>query len=296
MNQNPPISQYSPEEIFASAPACEVARTIRRDEPAQVSQLLTRHPELDPNKAGARGLTLLFWAYAHGCFACLRPLVDHGADPSRRLTITDSQGDVIATHLVNLAAVDPDDEALTALLLLGASASSKNERGESALHSVVLAENYPRMRQLLDHGADVDATDRSGATIITLLARRGHFEQVYYLLQQGADFRKPDNEVARLTQETDADDEASTAWQIRVKQKLAARGVSFPVPRPGAARYAAVQAQWEQTLEGRDWRVRLREFGAPPEVVGRQWVEEADRAFAALQAWMALRGLPEPPL
>ncbi len=152
------------------------------------------------------------------------------------------------------------------------------------------------MRQLVSHGADLNATDRAGVTAITLLARLDNFEQVYYLLQQGADHRKPHDEVALWTQENDTSAGEALNWQIKVKQKLMARGVRFPVPRPGAARYAQVRAEWEKTLEGRDWRILLSEFGADAEVVGQRWVARSDEAFAALRAWMARTGIAEPPV
>lgn len=290
----PTPASPSPEEFFAAGPTREIAGAIARGDRAGLAALLAQHPALDPNFRGEQGMSFPLWAYTCRRPECLRPLVDHGADLSRRLTLPDGAGGTRNTHLVNLAVLDPDDERLTALLLLGANPSTKDEHGHPALHAAVAAENFARMRQLLDHGADLNGTDRTGTTAITLLARTGNFTQVYYLLQQGADFRKPDNEAATWVQETDTDDDDARAWQIKVKEKLMARGVRFPVPRPGAARYAGVQAQWEQTLEGRDWRQRLYEYGSGAEVVGRPWVEAAELAFAALQVWMQRQGIPEP--
>ena len=291
-----PIAQLLPEDIFAPGPALEAAKAILRDDHAGLDQVFTQHPELDPDLRGKRGATLSLWAYAHRRLRCLRTLCDHGADMSRRLTLDDGQGTTTSTHLLNLAVLDPDDEQLTSLLLLAANPSTKDENGTPAPHAAVLANNFTRMRQLIHYGADVDGTDRTGTTVITLVARLGNFEQVYFLIQQSADFRKPDNEVALWVQETDAPDEATRAWQIKAKEKMMARGLRFPVPRPGAARYASVQAQWEQTLEGRDWRLRLNEFGSEAEVVGPTWIEAAEVAFAALQVWMQRQGIPEPPM
>ena len=295
-NVTNPIYNEAPQTYFPSSPALDVAQAIRQDDVAAIDQLFKQHPGLDPNQPGQKGVTFLFWAYAHHHIASMKALTAHGADVNRPLHLPNEQGGVDTTHLLNIATEGPKNNLLVALLDLGANPNVKDERHVPALLNAVYINNYERMRILLDHGADIDGEDSSGATAVSTLANLNGFEQVYYLLNRGADWRKSDGEVALDTQENDIGNDGSVAWQIEVKPCLKAKGVKFPVPSSGAARYATIRQRWEQTPEGHAWRVKLDALGSQPDVVGRPWVKQEDAAIAAMQAWMVREGIPEPPL
>jgi uncharacterized protein len=291
-----PIYKHAPEEYFPAAPALDVARAIRADDVAALDKVFAQHPGLDPNQEGRQGVTFLFWAYAHHHIKMLKALVAHGADPNRPLRLPNEKGGADATHLVNIAAGGPKDELLVALLDLGANPNAIDERKEPALHNAMYAHQYQRMKLLLDHGADIDAMDSSGATAAVVLARLNYFELVHYLLGRGADWRKSDGEIALWTQENDIGNVRATQWQIKVKHLLIAKGVKFPVPSSGAKRFAAIREKWEQTPEGHAWRVKLDALGAQPDVVGKAWTKEEVPARLAMRAWMQREGIPMPPL
>lgn len=273
-----------------------MARAIRTDDVATLDKLFAAHPGLDPNQEGRQGVTFLFWAYAHHHVRAIKALVAHRADPNRPLRLPNAKGSVDATHLINIATQGPKDELLVALLELGANPNTVDERKVPALLNAVYINNYTRMKILLDHGANIDAVDGSGVTAAATLASLNNFEQVHYLLERGADWRKSDGEVALWTQENNIGNARATQWQLKVKHLLQAKGVRFPVSSSGAKRYAAIREKWEQTPEGRSWRVKLDALGARPDVVGKAWTREEDAAFAAMQAWMQREGIPEPPL
>ena len=291
-----PIYKHAPEEYFPAAPALDVARAIRADDTKTLNQVFAQHPGLDPNQAGRQGVTFLFWAYAHHHVQVMKALVAHGADPNRPLHLPNEKGGTDTTHLLNIAAAGPKDELLIALLDLGADPNAKDERHEPALHNAMYAHQYPRMKLLLDRGADIDAMDSSGATAAVVLARLNYFELVHYLLQRGADWRKVDGSIALNTQEKGIGNAQATQWQLKVKHLLQAKGVRFPVPSSGAARYASIRQRWEQTPEGHAWRVKLDALGARPDIIGKAWTREEAAALAAMQAWMQQQGIPEPPL
>ena len=249
-----------------------------------------------PRSAGQDGVTFLYWAYAHHRVNAIRALVARGADLNRPLVLADGQGGTDTTHLLNLATRAPQDDVFLALLELQADPNVQDERHEPALLNAVYRNDYQRMRLLLDHGADIDITDSAGYTAMSTLASLNGFEQVHYLLQRGADWRKSDGDVALSTQEKDIGNAESVAWQIKVKHLLVAKGVKFPVPSSGAARYHDIRTKWEQTPEGRAWRLKLDALGAQPDVVGKPWVKEEDAARAAMKAWMQREGVPFPPL
>lgn len=293
-----PIYREAPETYFPAAPALDLAKAIRADDVAAIDQLFAKHPQLDPNVEGQRGVTLLFWAYAHHHVAAMKALVAHGADPNRPLHLADARmpGGIDSTHLLNIATKGPKDELLVALLELGADPNVKDARQEPALQNAIYINKYERMKILLDHGADIDGTDSGGGTAVVLLAELNYFEMVYYLLERGADWHNSDDEVALWTQENSGGNAETLAWQIKVKHWLMAHGVKFPVPSSGAERYATIRARWEQTPDGRGWRARLDALGARPDVVGEPWMKQEAAALAAMQAWMQQQGIAEPPL
>lgn len=291
-----PIYKHAPEEYFPTPPALEVAKAIRRDDVAGIDQVFTQHPSLDPNLEGRQGVSFLFWVFAHHHIKALKALVRHGADPNRPLHLPNDEGGTDATHLVNIATEGPKDELLVALLDLGANPNVKDERKVPALLNAVYINNYSRMKLLLECGADIDATDSSEATAAVVLARLNYFEMVHYLLERGADWRKSGGEVALWTQENDIGNAQSTQWQIKVKHLLLAKGVKFPVPSSGAARFHDIRIKWEQTPEGHAWRVKLDALGAQPDVVGKAWTKEELAARMAMRAWMQRQGIPLPPL
>ena len=293
---NNPIYKHAPEEYFPAPPALDVARAIRADDVAALDQLFAKNPTLDPNLEGRQGVTFLFWAYAHHHVKAMKALVAHGADVNRPLHLPNEKGGVDVTHLINTATEGPEDALLVALLDLKANPNAVDERKVPALQNALFINRYDRMKLLLDHGADVDAPNSSGATAAVVLARLNNFEMVHYLLERGADWQKSGGSIALNTQEKDIGNAAVLQWQLKVKHLLQSKGVRFPVPSSGAKRYAAIRQRWEQTPEGHAWRVKLDALGARPDVVGKAWTREEDTAFAAMQAWMKQQGIADPPL
>jgi hypothetical protein len=297
-----PIYREAPETYFAAGPALAAAQAIRAGEVAALDKVFAQHPGLDPNLAGNKGVTLLFWAYAHHSVPMLQALVRHGANVNQVLHLPHerpaSEGGpwVEHTHLLNIATEGPEDKLLIALLDLKADPSVKDYQGIPALQNAIYINNYERMKLLLDRGADINGTDSAGTTGVVLLARLNYFEMVHYLLERGADWRPVDGAVAFNVQESEIGNEESIRWQIKVKHWLLAHGVKFPVPTGGAARYTAIRAKWEATPEGHAWRIKLDALGSQPDVVGEPWVQQEDLEWDAMHAWMEREGIPEPPL
>ena len=296
-----PIYREAPETYFAG-PALAVAQAIRAEDVAARDKVFAQHPDLDPNQPGNKGVTLLFWAYAHHSVPMLQALVRHGANVNQHLHLpherSAQQGGnwMEDTYLVNIATEGPQDKLLIALLNLGANPNAKDYRQVPALQNAIYINNYDRMKLLLDHGADINGTDSGGGTAVSLLSELNYFEMVYYLLERGADWQAEDGAVAFHVQESDVGNEESVKWQIKVKHWLMAHGVKFPVPTAGAKLIYDVRQRWEQTPEGHAWRVKLDALGSQPDVVGAPWVKLEDAESAAMHAWMEREGIPDPPL
>ncbi len=297
-----PIYREDPASYFPAGPALQVAQAIRAEDAQALDKVFAEHPDLDPNLVGSKGVTFLFWAYAHHSVPMLRALVKHGADVNRQLHLPHARpnsegGDWMEdTHLLNIATEGPKDELLVALLDMGANPSVKDYREVPALQNAIYINNYERMKILLDRGADINGTDSGGGTAVSLLSNLNYFEMVYYLLERGADWRADEGTVAFNVQESDIGNEESVRWQIKVKHWLIAHGVKFPVPTAGAKLVYPIRQKWEQTPEGRAWRARLDALGSQPDVVGAPWVKLEDEEAAAMEAWREREGIPPAPL
>lgn len=93
--------------------------------------------------------------------------------------------------------------------------------------------NYKKMWSLLDKGADINATDKSGYTLLLTAAEILQFDIVYQLLQRGADFRIANRysgvTVAEFIQDQ-IDIEHGDEWMEKCKQFLIEKGVKFRPP------------------------------------------------------------------
>lgn len=183
----------------------------------EVLALLLDHG-LEVNARDANGSALGHYAYRH--LESLKMLLSHGADP-------DIQNQVGNTMLI-LAAGSERTKVVRLLLEAGADPNLVDERGRTALHyaaerawldrptdTPVSLPQIPRhtqkgqarqprtgpfdeavievVRDLLDHGADVDAEDEFGFTAILHAARLNNTELVRVLLEAGADPEAADN-------------------------------------------------------------------------------------------------------
>ena len=78
-----------------------------------------------------------------------------------------------------------------------ASKRIRNDAGESALHWAVLTGNGPAARRLVEHGADLKATDLKGNTLLHAAADGGHVELSNAFLNLGVDPRQRNREGKR---------------------------------------------------------------------------------------------------
>ena len=287
-----PIYKYPPEAFFAGE-ALPVARAIRQNDTTALAQLLQQQ-RVDPNYVGKDGMTFLLWAYEHQLPDCLAVLVRQGADINRTMHLKNSKtGYIYTTHLTNIAALGPSEVMLIALLKLGADPNLEKD-GEPAIVNTVYANRYDRMRLLVSYGADVNKPYQGSGTVLMPVAGLNYFDQVVWLIEHGARFNEPGNELELALQESGADEPANMEWQRKLKKLLIDKGAHFPVPRPWERNYIPLEAQWAQTPEGKQAQDNINRLGADPNVVGPQWVTARDAYIEALKAWMVANNIPEP--
>ncbi|UOQ55570.1 ankyrin repeat domain-containing protein [Hymenobacter cellulosivorans] len=260
-SSSPTMPTKSPETYF-KAPELPAAQAIYRGDAAALRQIVTSQ-HLNLAYSTPDGMTLLLFALANQQQACVRELLALGANPNQVSLLNGKE----PVQPVALVAGSENPTLLKTLLDAHGDPNSKMD-GEAALFHAIQGRRFEALHLLAEHGADLNVVNKMGNTPMKLLATFNQFEQVAYLIERGADFRKPSHSgstVAFIVQDQQVGDENSEAykWQQKVRRMLEERGVQFPVPNPAdanARQRAAVDTyrqQWLKTEEGRRWKARI---------------------------------------
>jgi ankyrin repeat protein len=149
---------------------------LQRGAAGDVGRLLTSG--VSPDEVDAEGTPALMLAALFADARTVKLLLEHGADPNR----ADASG---ATALMWAI---PDAEKVELLLARGANVNARSATERTPL---LVAASYPGtaglLRLLLDHGAELRAQDRAGATALALAVRSADVEVVRFLVDKGLD-------------------------------------------------------------------------------------------------------------
>ncbi|CAM9281706.1 unnamed protein product [Chrysoparadoxa australica] len=150
-----------------------------------VQSFLQRQAAVDLRDDG--GATPLIIAAANGHEACVRVLLDGGAD----LNAAKVNG---YTALMD-AAQEGHLSVLQLLLQRGAGVHKQsNDVGINALMAACNRGHTTCMAALLDAGADINGSMAYGCTALFVAAQKGHLDALQLLLQRGADVHKQSND------------------------------------------------------------------------------------------------------
>ena len=146
-----------------------------------LEETVSMHPE-SINAIDARGRTPLTWAASRGDEYAVSLLLDAGADPNT----FDSYGDGVITH----AAENDRNVCVRQLLEANADLIPVLPTGKKLLgavnHTTRYASNVSSLKQLLDSGADVEASTLEGWTPLINVARLDKVDFARLLLDYGA--------------------------------------------------------------------------------------------------------------
>ena len=152
-----------------------------------VSQLGVEYtPELrsKADVPGKHEITLLVVAMGALNKKAMRQLLAMGASPDRRSSGGESP--------MSLAAGAEDQEFLQVLLHAGGNPNLR-KRGDEPISFVAVSQRrWKNLAILVDNGADLNATDVAGNTVLHYLGRLGEFGPIPALIERGANFRKGD--------------------------------------------------------------------------------------------------------
>ena len=154
---------------------------------ADFHQTLERASINEINGKDADGNTVLSWAARSANEAATRSLLEQGADISHA-----SRFGSTALHYAAGARL-PD--CILPLLQAGANANTPNVcLLETPLHVAALRHDDPErfLMPLMSYGADINACDHEGSSVLAFAVQAGHCCSAEYLLAQGADVHRPD--------------------------------------------------------------------------------------------------------
>lgn len=251
-------------ERFFDGQMRELAKAIANGNTEKI--VATIKAGANPNGYGKEGMTPLLFALGSKSKISLKTLLENGADPNMRISAPDAPEGVKDETAVTFVAGATDNEYLSILLDHGGDVNAKDSNGEPILITMffVSPPNYDGIKLLLQRGADINAADSSGSTLLMDMARLRHFEQVYQLLEQGADYTikdgtgyGPDFYIYQEKIDPKAFPEAYE-WQRKCQEFLKARGVKDPGPMKPLS--AEEKEEWDRRIEEAfDAQARKRE-------------------------------------
>lgn len=84
-------------------------------------------------------------------------------------------------------------EMLNVLMKHGANVNAVDNHGYTLIHNLAILNNLQRVAALIEHGADVNSVNNNGSTPLLSAAKNGHLEMVTLLLRHGADVNSVNN-------------------------------------------------------------------------------------------------------
>jgi hypothetical protein len=269
-----------------------LAQAIESNDLDKLEQQLASTPGTDYQHAEQEGMSLLLYAMMNQREEAMQVLLKHQVDPNQNTYLGENK---LQVQPVGIAAGGKNAQILKILLNNGGNPNSRYN-DEPALFAAIKGDHYDHMRLLLDNGADINATNNFGETLMLALANQNQFEQIAYLIKRGADIYKPDKYGATLAFAVQDADISPTLeaykQQQAVKQLLTEHGIRFPVPHPGVAFQAQVRQenqqrrQWESSTEGAQWLARIKAAEASTTAAGaNEAMQLRQQAEPLFQAW-----------
>ena len=177
-----PWARLTPRDIFHDGDVYELTTASLRGDDKKVERLV--RSGADVNQKGEHGLTPLFSALVAGKFKAAELLMHFGADPN-----VPSDDGSAPIHVASELVFDP--RFLGLILSNGGNPNLKvSSDGSTALHLAIMSEDRTvekKVSMLLASGADVNAQDNGGETPAMAAAMVYRFDIVYMLLDHGAE-------------------------------------------------------------------------------------------------------------
>lgn len=184
-----PITGF-PASSYFQGKALELAEAVDRNDAADVRRLI-KQEGINPDAIfDESAMPMVAWPVFNKNLPGLKLLLDNGANPNaRRIDAQRPHGQQRNNALV-FAAGYPDTRYLAMLLDYGGDPNTHNSNGEPLTYVATLRDQWPNVKILIERGANINEglyDPDSYNTAVNWYSSFGDFEQVYWLLQHGAD-------------------------------------------------------------------------------------------------------------
>ncbi len=189
-------SQHGAEDQFEGK-ALQLALAAEHGQVETIRRLI-REDKLDPDTIFAKeaGMPLVAWPVYTRSPEGLKALLENGADPNARRpeyvdkTYDDGSGGRYFSYenAMVYAAQEENPTYLQLLLDHGGDPNTRNGNNEPLTFVAFIKQNqWQNVKLLIEHGAEVNSPTIFPGSPLSWYAGRGGFEQVYWLMQHGAD-------------------------------------------------------------------------------------------------------------
>jgi len=216
-------------EAFFSGDLLSVAKAIKQKDIEKAKLLAEKLPDIDA--PGTENFTLLAFAVADTNTQAIQMLIGLGADPAAQIHTS-----VTPQTVASFAMWRKTTEALKAMLEAGMDPNIA-VKGRTLIFRVPNLEDNNSLKLLIDFGADVNAKDSLGQTVLYHFIHV-KFDEALYLLDHGADPFVMDHSgmtaAYSVQEELNNMDKATEAYQkmLKIQQKMISMGVQFPALTP----------------------------------------------------------------
>ncbi|WP_345319302.1 ankyrin [Novipirellula rosea] len=183
---------WKAEDFFTDPQVVELCRAIEANDLERMKQLLDGG--VDVNAIGTGGMTPLLWSFFDNNVERFELLLDHGADPSVKITtnLGVSQAFAVGDSAATLAAHSYYSSLYDAVVGHVKDFNITGAYGQPFLHIIIRApisqeEKRRRILLAIEHGADIQQKDSLGTLATTAVGNGQQWELVLWLLDQGVD-------------------------------------------------------------------------------------------------------------
>lgn len=170
--------------------ALELAEAIDRNDATDIQRLIKQEGVNPDVIFDETAMPMVAWPVFNKNLPGLKLLLDNGANPNARRVDSQRPHGQQRNNALVFAAGEADSRYLAMLLDYDGDPNTHNSNGEPLTYVATLRDQWPNVKLLIERGANINEglyDPASYNTVVNWYSSFGDFEQVYWLLQHGAD-------------------------------------------------------------------------------------------------------------